>query len=804
MSTSTSHPLRPEHAETLARLLIQSDMLKAAGVVSLTDTEARETLGLKGYRGADLSGILFPYLSPRKGLRVGGRIRLDNPLPDGGKYISEPGCRHLFFPPNIANLLSDVTVPVVVVEAEKSALALGAFAARNARAMLPIAIGGCWGWRRKTGRQVLPDGSSAPRTGPSPDLDLIAWQARSVFLIFDSNALTSADVQQARRAFAEDLFRRGASVFIAEVPGNDGVNGPDDLIAVSGDDAMLRVLECARSAVIPLRRGELPATVDRAEDLLLAHSERLGVFQRAGELVRVVSLPEPQQAGGIRRPEGSVQLEPLTIVALTEIFDRIAQWQRINHEGNVQVVDCPTRISAAYLSRIGFWRVPVLAGIISAPMLRENGRILSQPGYDKESGLLFFSDEDWPVIPDRPTRADAEMALETLRAPFEEFPFVAEEDVAVHVAAILTAIQRRTLEACPIIGYSAPAQRSGKSLLAESVAIIATGKPAPATAISADREEIRKAILSALREGHSIINLDNVEIPLASPDLAKAITQSEYQDRMLGESRMLRLRTSVLWTATGNNLTFRGDLSSRALLSRIDSVIERPEARAFKIPDLKALLIENRRYLVSAGLTILRAYHLADRPRQKIQPWGGFENWSESIREPLIWLGLPDPCHTREFILADDPELDDSQAALLSLRDAFADREFTVKEVVDRCRVEGALRSSILSLAAGRHAKDEVDPKRLGWWCRRLRDRVISGLRLHFCRKASGVASWQIIEVPAGGSGGHRGSEGHFRSAGGETQPADSAGVGQNDAGHSKNDLQNPSNHLDRDDEVFV
>lgn len=121
-----------------------------------------------------------------------------------------------------------------------------------------------------------------------------------MFLIFDSNALTNAAVQKARRAFAEDLFRRGASVFIAEVPRHDGVNGPDDLIAVSGDDAMLRVLLSARSAVITLRRGELPATVDRAEDLLVANAERLGVFQRAGELVRVVSLPEPQEAGGLR------------------------------------------------------------------------------------------------------------------------------------------------------------------------------------------------------------------------------------------------------------------------------------------------------------------------------------------------------------------------------------------------------------------------------------------------------------------------------------------------------------------------
>jgi hypothetical protein len=386
--------------------------------------------------------------------------------------------------------------------------------------------------------------------------------------------------------------------------------------------------------------------------------------------------------------------------------------------------------------------------------MREDGTILSQPGYDKESGLFFVSDETWPTIPDQPTRADAETALKILRAPFEEFPFVGDEGIAVHIAAVLTAIQRRTLGACPIFGYSAPAQRSGKSLLAESTAIVATGKPAPATAVSGDREEIRKAITSALREGHVIINLDNVEGPLASPDLAKAITQSEYQDRLLGESRMLRLPTNVLWTATGNNLVFRGDLSSHALLCRIDSGLERPETRTFKIQDLENFLRNNRKNLVAAALTILRAYHVAGRPHQQVQPWGGFNSWSASIREPLVWLGLADPCKTRETVLADDPEREESFTALLALHGAFGDSEFTVKMIADRCGSYEALKTSILSVASGRQQRHDVDSRRLGWWCRNRKDQVLGGLRLRLSRKASGIGYWRI-EVLAGGHGDH-------------------------------------------------
>jgi putative DNA primase/helicase len=342
--------------------------------------------------------------------------------------------------------------------------------------------------------------------------------------------------------------------------------------------------------------------------------------------------------------------------------------------------------------------------------------------------------------------------------------------------------------------------------LAESVAIIVTGKPAPATAVSREPEEIRKAITSALREGHVIINLDNIEGPFASPDLAKAITQSEYQDRLLGESRMLRLPTNVLWTATGNNLVFRGDLSSRALLCRINSGLERPESRSFKISHLDDFLRNNLRQLVAAALTILRAYHVAGRPRQKVPPWGGFNDWSALIREPIVLLGMADPCKTREIVLADDPEREESLAVLVSLHEAFGDREFTVKLIVDRCGTDGTLRSSILSVAVGRQQRLEIDSRRLGRWCRNRRDQVLGGLRLYLVGKTSGVACWRVGEVP---SGGHRGFSGHFGVVGEASEGVNRPPGRGNDVRHGGNDPHDPHEHQrtpddHSDDEVVV
>jgi len=44
----------------------------------------------------------------------------------------------------------------------------------------------------------------------------------------------------------------------------------------------------------------------------------------------------------------------------------------------------------------------------------------------------------------------------------------------------------------------------------------------------------------------------------------------------------------------------------------------------------------------AAAMTVLRAWHIAGKPRQS-HPLGTFTEWPRRIREPLIWLGRADP-----------------------------------------------------------------------------------------------------------------------------------------------------------------
>jgi len=232
-------------AEFSQRFRIPLELLELAGVRHVTDGEVRELLGVHGRAGQDLGGIVFPYRDPRDGHGRGHRVRLDTQLGDRQKYFSEQGCRALFFPPMQCDALTDVSVPIVMVESEKAALALTALAARHVRKMLAVGIGGVYGLKRRIGVESGPNGQRTPVTGPSPSLDSIVLQSRRAIIAFDSNVAGSRDLEKARLMLASELRKRGSQVFIASTPKRGGANGPDDVIALLGDEEALQMLDRA-------------------------------------------------------------------------------------------------------------------------------------------------------------------------------------------------------------------------------------------------------------------------------------------------------------------------------------------------------------------------------------------------------------------------------------------------------------------------------------------------------------------------------------------------------------------------------
>src|SRR5262249_11360935 len=222
----------------------------AARIERVTDQQARER-GLKW--DGDLSGLFFPYYLPGVGY-VWGRVRRDSPERDAdgreeNKYIGIPGNHHLYLPPNAETFLKDSKLPILFVESEKASLTLTAWAARSNQQLLVPATGGVWGWRGVIGKTRSANGNRVDQKGPLPDLELFRGHPASI--LFDANVTADRpDLREARNAFAKTLKEKNCSVRMIDLPGGDGINGPDDFLAVRDDKEMARLVAEPDSADI--------------------------------------------------------------------------------------------------------------------------------------------------------------------------------------------------------------------------------------------------------------------------------------------------------------------------------------------------------------------------------------------------------------------------------------------------------------------------------------------------------------------------------------------------------------------------
>ena len=492
--------------------------------------------------------------------------------------------------------------------------------------------------------------------------------------------------------------------------------------------------------VIVVRGGDLPQLVDQAEKVIISNSARWGLYQRSGMLVRMARAPERDQK--VERSPGAIVLRQATAVMLEDMLTRAIAW----HDIKLKEIDCPPKVANVFLSRAGFWRLLTLRGIVNAPILRPDGSILTAPGFDEETGLLLHSSIEWPAPPSL-SREAVESAVRCLLEPFAEFPFRSDADQSVLVSGILTALQRRLLESAPAHAFDAPAQGSGKSLLADCVAIIATGCRAASMSANSDEEELRKKLVSILIAGDPVFNLDNVTKPLRSDALATILTLSAYKDRLLGASQIVEIPTNTLVLITGNNLTFSGDMPSRVIISRLEPGVERPEEREFRVSNLRDHILDRRPQLVRAALTILQGYFVAGRPAQGIKPYGRFEQWSKEIREAIIWAGLADPCATRESIIDADPERDATLALFTEWHRAVG-QDTTIAKLIQHAEKDTELKAALLEVAADIDHPGQTSPRRLAAWCRNRVGRVVGDFKLEKRGAAhAGFKQWTVSRV---------------------------------------------------------
>ena len=206
------------------------EIIESAQIRRFDEEVSREYLGITGQHSEAFEGLAFPYFDPNGQLRD-YRVRRFSPTierrADGSnkekrKYMTAPGkANMLYFPPGIdSKRLNDTELPVAITEGEKKTLALHRLSVCESGSprFLPIGISGVWNWRGTIGKDNGPNGARRSVKGVLPDLDLVAWQGRQVFVVFDSDVRQNPNVQHARAALTSELQRRGSRVLWVDVP----------------------------------------------------------------------------------------------------------------------------------------------------------------------------------------------------------------------------------------------------------------------------------------------------------------------------------------------------------------------------------------------------------------------------------------------------------------------------------------------------------------------------------------------------------------------------------------------------------
>ena len=239
------------------------------------------------------------------------------------------------------------------------------------------------------------------------------------------------------------------------------------------------------------------------------------------------------------------------------------------------------------------------------------------------------------------------------------------------LAALLTAFVRPTLPLAPAFSADAPMAATGKTLLWRCLLRLCGTNSAVIPECKND-DEFRKRLLAVLREGRPGFLLDNIRGPFKSSALEAFLTAESFTDRVLGLSKSLTFPTCVMVLISGNNFLPEGDLYRRILTARMDAGTEDPERRSFAADPLEHCRV-HRQEMVSAGLTLLRGFISAGKPRATDDRLPSFEAWDDLIRQAAIWLGaqgiaeVADPAHC----IAEAKKLEPGRLALGLFRTRF-------------------------------------------------------------------------------------------------------------------------------------
>ena len=528
------------------------------------------------------------------------------------------------------------TSPILIVEGTKQSLAAASHASENCTV---LGMAGCWGWSK---------------------VKLSRFKGREVFLCLDADASSNLDVYEAGEKLGEKLKRYGVSLRYLRIPGS-GSQGLDDYLASVDEDERAEILayEISEAKDKPAERrptarkrkmeSDLPDTGDR-EPVAVNLDRKMVIDKITGAL-------KDRYDGRILFNYGEVltrvkghETQPLDRDRFYSILaNAVACFRYTEATDKRPAIFEPTWPDPPSIGAVmaKAEEYSPLRRVVRVPFLRPDGTVCSTPGYDRETAtVLVGSGLGELVVPSVPSKEQTLMAAKLLMEDWlGDLPFESEADRANALAMVLTPFVRGTVPLVPLAVVNGLEAGVGKNLLADCVALLATGEAARPLPYVNQEEEMRKQITAAFAGGAELFIFDEAHV-VEGTQFARAVTSLTYTDRVLGVSRMASFPNQVTWMSLGNQVQVNGDMSRRVYfvcLSPAGTTLADRESYSYRHPDLKAWTSRHRTELVSAALTVLRGWVEAGRPTySRGASMGSFEPWDKLMSGVLAYAGFPD------------------------------------------------------------------------------------------------------------------------------------------------------------------
>lgn len=674
-----------EHAEMLEEQGIPPEAVLRHGIRSITkvDDLPDEFSHLKQSGDKLFPALLFPWVEPDG--TVKNQIKLPTELAEqlDSKYLWPKG--------NAATLGvirktdSDLAL---IVEGTKQGIVAGQYAPDNYSV---YAIAGCRMW--------------SSEGVPTPHL--AEFEGKTVIVMLDADAATNPEVYEAGVKLRDALVGMyGAEeVSFVRLPGGK-TSGLDDLLGKQKADSRSRMMERlinSVSKITPAKRAKpadakpnpkerkpekLPEwTEDKRYNVIIngdAQNELRGVlngvkmkwdgrkiFNFGGVITRLRDGKTVPQSKGMWK---STVAEACCLLSA-------------NTKGEYSLVHPSTyAIDSSYARSEDF--TPLL-GVKHAPFVRKDGTICDKPGYDKQSKMYLHPSEDLQniQIPDEPTKEQVSAAREVIEDWLFDFRknVPSDADRANMIGLAMTPFVRLLLPSCPLAVINGLQMGVGKNLLADGISIVYNGERMTPMSLVLDEEEQRKQLTTTFQRGGDFFPFDEAHV-ISGKELARALTAPTWSDRILGSNNIVEVPNQATWLAMGNNVRVEGDIARRVYPINLRPNTPNPHLRTdkdFRHPNFLGYTWENRSKILTALLTLVRAWFAADRPApRKPVSFGSFEIFERTIGGILENAGIYGFLDNRtDFSSESSFEMKHWEDHLSWLYDTFGEEKFTTRKV---------------------------------------------------------------------------------------------------------------------------